>query len=141
MVLRTVNYLLDTDISSYIIKHKPPQVKHQFDRLLPNEMAISAITQAELLYGLKKLPSEHVLQSKVKQYLQLMHVLDWSADASPFYADIHDYLRTSGQLIGEMDMLIASHALAINAKLVTNNVKHYQRIVDGGFDLQLDNWA
>ncbi len=137
---KSVQYLIDTDISSYIIKHKPTQVKAKFDTLMPNSLAISAITQAELLYGLKKLPANHQLHEQVKRYLLLIPVLDWIANASAYYADIHHHLRTTGQPIGEMDMMIASHALAIDAILVTNNSKHYRRIVDMNIGLQIENW-
>ncbi len=137
---KSVQYLIDTDISSYIIKHKPTQVKAKFDSLTLNSLAISAITQAELLYGLKKLPENHQLHEQVQRYLLLIPVLDWTANAGAYYADIHHHLRSTGQTIGEMDMMIASHALAINAVLVTNNNKHYQRIVDMDIGLQIENW-
>ena len=64
-------------------------------------------------------------------------MLAWTADAADYYADIRHQLTTQGNVIGEMDMMIASHALAIGAILITNNVKHFNRI---DAPLAMENW-
>ena len=61
----------------------------------------------------------------------------WDAEAADFYADIRHQLVTTGQAIGEMDMMIAAHSLAARAVLVTNNERHYKRIAG----LVMANWA
>jgi tRNA(fMet)-specific endonuclease VapC len=62
----------------------------------------------------------------------------WDAEAAGFYADIRHQLVTSGQQIGELDMMIAAHAIALGAVLVTNNTRHYGRI---DAPLILENWS
>ena len=64
----------------------------------------------------------------VRQFLKIVRVLAWDADAADYYADIRHQLSTTGRPIGEMDMMIAAHALAIGAVLVTNNTRHFDRI-------------
>ncbi len=96
------------------------------------------MTRAELMYGLKRLPPKHRLQVGVRQFFKIARVLAWDADAADWYADIRHQLTTSGQTIGEMDMMIAAHALSIGAVLVTNNTRHFARIAA---PLALANWS
>jgi tRNA(fMet)-specific endonuclease VapC len=91
-------------------------------------VCVSVMTRAELLYGLKRLPAGHRLQLGVRQFLRLVRVLPWDSDAADYYADIRYQLVTSGQPIGELDMMIAAHSLSAGAVLVTNNTRHYARI-------------
>ncbi len=64
-------------------------------------------------------------------------MLPWDAVAADFHAEIKFQLKTSGTLIGEMDMLIAAHAIAADAVLVTNNSRHFKRIK---LPLMMQNW-
>ncbi len=131
-------HLLDTDTASYLIRGKAPAIEAKLLALLPSMVAISVMTRAELLYGLKRLPPGHGLQRTVHQFLKLVRTLPWDSDAAGWYADIRHQLVSSGQPIGEMDMMIAAQALASGAVLVTNNSRHYARIQA---PLILANWA
>jgi tRNA(fMet)-specific endonuclease VapC len=133
-----VLYLLDTDIASYIIKSKSAAIGRRLTAIPPAQLAISAVTRAELMYGLKRLPANHPLQATVGQFLRIIRVLAWEPEAADRYAEIRHQLVTTGQPIGEMDMMIAAHALALGATLVTNNMRHYERI-EG--PLLLENWT
>lgn len=131
-------HMLDTDICSYLIRRHSRRIEERFADLQPEEICISAIVRAELLFGLKRLPETHRLQLSVRRFLRLTRVLPWGEEAADYYADIRHQLVTSGKPIGELDMMIAAHALAAGAVLVTNNVRHYQRIAQ---PLTLENWA
>jgi tRNA(fMet)-specific endonuclease VapC len=133
-----VLYLLDTDIASYIIKSKSATIEQKLVTIPPSQLAISAITQAELMYGLKRLPANDPLQTTVREFLRIIRALAWEPDAADCYAEIRHHLVATGQPIGEMDMMIAAHALALNATLVTNNIRRYQRIPGA---LLLENWT
>jgi tRNA(fMet)-specific endonuclease VapC len=61
-----------------------------------------------------------------------------SSEAADFYAEVRHQLMTTGQPIGELDMMIAAHSLAAAAVLVINNIRHYQRIPG---PLILQNWS
>ena len=131
-------YILDTDIASYAIKGRSPGIEAKLSALDPSRVCVSVITCAELLYGLKRLPSAHKLHVAVRQFLKIVRVLPWDEDAAHFYAAIRHQLVTTGQPIGELDMMIAAHALAASAVLVTNNMRHYDRI---SVPLILQNWG
>jgi len=131
-------HMLDTNIVSYIIKGHAPNVEKELSNIPPEMACISVITRAELLYGLKKLPEPHRLHIAVRQFLKIIRVLSWDSDAATFYADIRHQLTTDGQCIGEMDMMIAAHSLSASAILVTNNVRHFNRIK---LPLILKNWV
>jgi tRNA(fMet)-specific endonuclease VapC len=130
-------HLLDTDTASFVIKGRSPEVEAQLAAIPPDRVCVSAVTRAELMYGLKRLPPSHRLQVGVRQFFRIVRVLAWDADAADWYADIRHQLTTTGQPIGEMDMMIAAHALSIGAILVTNNTRHFGRIAA---PLALANW-
>ena len=90
------------------------------------------------MYGLARLPKAHQLHVGVRAFLRMVRALPWDGEAADRYAAIRHDLTRTGHPIGELDMMIAAHALAANAVLVTNNVKHYQQIEA---PLQLANWA
>lgn len=121
-------HLLDTDTASYIVKERSAASRRRLDALDPNEVAISAVTQAELLYGLQRLPPTHRLHLVVRAFLDAIQVLAWPAAAAEHYAQIRHQLTREGQPIGELDMMIAAQALALRATLVTNNTRHFARI-------------
>jgi tRNA(fMet)-specific endonuclease VapC len=130
--------MLDTDIASYIIKRRSPAIQAKLSEIPPSHVCISVVTRAELLYGLKRLPPAHRLHLAVKRFLRQVQTLSWDAEAADYYADICHQLVSSGQPIGELDMMIAAHSLSANAVLVTNNTRHYKRIEA---PLTLVNWA
>lgn len=131
-------HMLDTDVSSYIIKeHRHEPLLHKLSAVAPGQLCVSAITRAELLYGLKKLSATHELHLGVPRFLRRVRVLAWEAESAEFYAQIRHDLTSTGQLIGELDMLIAAHAIAADAVLVTNNVRHFRRIK---LPLMMENW-
>src|ERR1700687_4556451 len=131
-------HMLDTDIASYIIKKRSPEIEAKLLAIEPSMVCVSVITRAELLYGLKRLAPDHRLHLGVRQFLKIVRVLSWDADAADFYAEIRYRLVTTGQLIGELDMMIAAHSLAAAAVLVTDNTRHYERISS---PLILENWS
>lgn len=131
-------YLLDTDTASFIIKRRIPDVLERLAAVPPDRVAVSAVTRAEMMHGLKALPPEHRLQLGVRQFLKIVRVLAWDGEAADYYAEIRHQLAGAGRVIGEMDMMIAAHALAAGAVLVTNNVRHFERIA---LPLLLENWT
>ena len=78
------------------------------------------------------------LHLAVRQFLKIVRIVPWDTDAADWYAEIRHQLVSTGQPIGEMDMMIAAHALSAGAVLVTNNSRHYARIEA---PLILENWA
>lgn len=130
-------YMLDTDISSYIIRNRPETVRARFSKLESGQLCLSAITHAELLYGVKSAGSGKAIGREVEDFVRRLDVLEWGSAAAEHYADIRVKLETAGTPIGNMDLMIAAHAKSIGAVLVTNNKKHFRRV--GG--LSVENWT
>ena len=129
-------YMLDTDISSYIIRKRPESVRARFREVEGEQLCISVVSEAELLYGVKAKGSPRALAATVADFLRRLTVLDWSRAAAQHYADIRANLDSAGTPIGNMDLLIAAHARSAGAVLVTNDQKHFLRVPG----LKVENW-
>ena len=137
MSLPSPTYMLDTDIAVYSIRRRSPSVEERLIRIPIEQICISAITHAELRFGLTKLPSAHPIQHRTQALLASIPTLPWGAAAAEHFAAIRSRLQQIGTPIGVLDMMIAGHAIAAGAILVTNNVRHFERI---GPPLVLENW-
>jgi tRNA(fMet)-specific endonuclease VapC len=118
--------MLDTDISSYIIKRRPPSLAERFEEHAP-ELCVSAITAAELRFGAEKV-NRPKLTKLVEEFLSRLQILDWTVEVTFHYARARAALESAGTPIGNMDLLIAAHALCEGSTVVTNNVKHFQPV-------------
>jgi tRNA(fMet)-specific endonuclease VapC len=119
-------FMLDTDISSYIIKRRPATLVEKFEKH-SETLNVSAITAAELRFGAEK-AGRSQLAELVEAYLDRLAILDWTDEVTPHYARIRSKLGLSGKPIGNMDLLIASHAVSQGMTVVTNNVKHFSNV-------------
>jgi len=129
--------MLDTNICIYIIKNRPSSVKERFYAFHIGELSISTITVSELMYGVYK--SEFIEKNlkAIESFLMPFDIVDYDYKASMEYGKIRASLEKQGKIIGNMDMQIAGHALALDLQLVTNNTEEFER-VEG---LRLDNWV
>lgn len=132
-----MNFWLDTNICIYIIKKKPRQVRDKFQTLSLGEMGVSSITVAELEYGVYKSQQPDKNKLALEQFLLPLEIIPFDEKSTTIYGKIRTRLEKQGQVIGSMDMLIASQALALNLVLVTNNVKEFARIPE----LIIENWT
>lgn len=133
-----IRYLLDTDITSYFLKNLAPALIARVRAALrANQVAISAVTRAELRYGQALLPPDAKRRSTlIDTCLAVMPVLDWGVRAADSYGTFAADLRRRGLPIGCMDTKIAAHALAEGLILVTNNTGDFGRVRG----LRLENW-
>jgi len=116
-----VRYLLDTNTVSYIIKGNRPRVRERLLRVPMAEVGISVITEAELLFGLARRPDATKLKTVVEEFLLRVEVLPWGSEAAQQYARIRATLESGGEPIGNLDLMIASHALALDLVLVSSD--------------------
>ena len=128
--------MLDTDICSYIIKERPLQVLDHFRQVEMEQLCISSITYAELIYGVERSSSKKVNRAVIDSFVQHLDIVSWDEGAAEHYGNIRAYLQAEGQLIGSMDMMIAAHARSEGMTLVTNNDKHFRRVPK----LSVENW-
>ena len=132
-----MSYMLDTDTCIYIIKENPPTVINALKSHAINDICISAITLAELNYGVEKSRLVEKNRMALLNFLAPFEILPFTSSASVSYGKIRAFLEKNGQTIGPYDMLIAAHALSESMSLVTNNTKEFMRIPD----LSIFNWT
>lgn len=129
-------YILDTDICSYILKQKPISVLEKFKQVGTEKICVSVITYSELMFGAEKTKSQKINKEVIDHFVSLISILDWDVQAAIEYGITRTMLETRGLPIGNMDLMIASHAKSKNLILVTNNNKHFSK-VEG---LIIENW-
>ena len=130
-------YMLDTDISSYIMKRSYDVGLQRLQTVAVSDVCISAITKSELMYGVEVSPRRQKDQVALDEYLRYFAVLDFPATAALDYARIRADLKLRGKMIGSNDLLIAAHACCLGLTLVTNNTKEFGRVQG----LKIENWA
>ena len=130
-----MRYLLDTNILSDVIKNPQGLVANRMIVLDYDDLFTSIIVASEMRYGVEKKGSA-VLAERVDLLLQTIQVASLDVDADRYYGIIRLHLERQGKIIGANDLLIAAHALSMDAVLVTDNIREFERI-DG---LKIDNW-
>jgi len=130
-------FLLDTNICIYIRQKRPEEVLRRFRSLRPGEAALSVITYGELVFGASK--SKHRVEAleRLNELIQWLPALPLPESAGHTYGTIRAELASRGEMIGNNDLWIASHAVAAGLTLVTNNEKEFCRVRG----LRLQNWA
>ncbi len=116
-----VRYLLDTNTVSYIIKGIFPHVRGRLLKVPISEVGISVITEAELRFGIARLPRATKLAIVVEEFLMRVEVLPWDSLAARHYARLRAVLEEHGEPMGNLDLMIAAEALAVGAILVSND--------------------
>ena len=129
-------YMLDTDISSYIMKRSHDAVLKRLQKVPIGVVCISVITKSELLFGVQVSPRRQQDRDALDQYLRHVEVLDFPGEAAIHYAQIRAVLKSRGTMIGANDLFIAAHARALDLTLVTNNTEEFGRVSD----LKIENW-
>ena len=129
-------WMLDTDTCSYVLREHPQQVLECLNTAPREEVALSTIVCAELRYGAARLKSKK-LAAVIEDWLALFVILPWDDDASQVYARIRAAVESKGRPIGNLDLLIAAHAIAREAVLVTNNTRHFAQVPG----LRIENWV
>jgi tRNA(fMet)-specific endonuclease VapC len=131
-----VRYLLDTNIASYVIKGNVPNVRERLVNVPMSEVGISAITEAELRFGVAKKPEAARLGIAVEEFLLRVETLAWDSKAAKSYAKLRMDIERAGEPMGNLDMMIAAHVLAAEAVLVTHD-----RVFHRVKQLKIEDWT
>lgn len=131
-----MKYMLDTNICIALIRQKPQSVIEHLVACKPGDVAISAITVAELMHGAHKSNQTKKNLAALEQLLLPLELVDFDQRASAVYGTIRATLDRQGNIIGSMDMLIGAHALSLGLVLVTNNTREFERIER----LNIEDW-
>jgi tRNA(fMet)-specific endonuclease VapC len=127
-------FMLDTNMVSHFIKGSK-SVRDKVISVPMSELTISAITEGELLFGLAKNPDAKQLSMIVHEFLIRVDVLPWDSAVADCYGILRADLQRKGRVLGNLDMLIAAHALSLDIVLITNDRAFSQ--VD---DLKIEDW-
>jgi tRNA(fMet)-specific endonuclease VapC len=131
-------YMLDTNTVSYLVHKRSAKLHARLGALEDKEHpCISAITEGEMLFGIAIKPDAHRVAYAVHYTLAGLNVLPWTSDAAASYAALRAENRKLGLAVGNLDFLIAAHAIAVGAVLVTNDGALLK--LTGG--LVTENWA
>lgn len=128
-------YALDTNTVSQLLKQHP-QVTRRVVSVPMAALCISAITEGELIFGLARRPDAKRLHNIVQEFLRRVDVLPWDRAIAARYGVMRAELQNRGKALGTLDMLIAAHAIGIDAVLVTNDKAFRQ--VNG---LVVEDWS
>jgi len=131
-----IRYMLDTDTCISLLKARPEKISRRLSRLPVEDVGISSVVAAELWYGVALSEKKKHNEAVLRDFLDFIKVMDWPGGACPLYGRIRAHLKKKGTPIGAMDLLIASHAAFLNAVLVTNNSREFDRVPD----LKVENW-
>lgn len=130
-------YMLDTNICIYLMKHHPPEVARRFAQCFVGDVVISAITLAELEFGVAATGEEDRQrnQDALAAFLKEVPAAPFDAQAAKIYGPAR--LLTRDRKRDALDKLIAAHAMALDVTLVTNNPSDFGAYAD----LRLENWV
>lgn len=130
-----IHCLLDTNTASYIIKGNLPRVRERLLRVPMAEVGISAVTEAELRFGVARRPEANRLKNAVEEFLLRVEILPWDSEAAMRYSEIRAALESEGQPMGNLDLMIAAQALAAGAVLVSSD-----RVFSRVKGLRVEDW-
>jgi tRNA(fMet)-specific endonuclease VapC len=132
----TLRYMLDTNIVSHIMQGRDGELLARLSQVAIGQVVISSVTLAELEYGLHRKGQPARLKNALHQVLLRMDVLPWDEDVARCYGALCSKLETQGINLSDLDMMIAAHAQAVKATLVSRN-KAFGLIAE---DLKLEVW-
>lgn len=129
-------YMLDTNICIYLMKHQPPQARARFAECFVGDVVISAITLAELEFGVARSGQAQAHnQALLDSLLEDILVAPFEALAARAYGPLRAADRDRNK--DALDKLIAAHALALDVTLVTNNEADFRQFTG----LNVENWV
>ena len=130
-------YMLDTNIFIYLMKHQPPKVRERFAQCFVGDVVISAATLAELEFGIacSSTEAQETNRAALESLLEDIMVAPFDAQAAKAYGPIRAAYKDRNR--DALDKLIASHALALEVTLVTNNEANFVNYAG----LRVENWV
>lgn len=132
-------FMLDTDTCILLMRGESPMLAVKVQSIPLQQQVMSVVTFAELTYGVQASASAKRKHNQAVLDSLALHlaVLDWPQEAAQHFAEIRVDLKRRGAQLGAADLMIAAHARAMGAFVVTNNVKDFGRVKG----LQVENWT
>lgn len=130
-------YLIDTCICVSMLRGASSEIPKRFRAAMSKGVAVSSITAAELQYGLAKSDGRESNRRGLENLFASVQIVPFGVHAAEAYGIVRNYLERRGTIIGPYDLMIASHAIAEHAVLVTNNMREFRRVPT----LELEDWT
>lgn len=131
-----MKYLLDTNVCIDYLTGRYPSVLERIRRASPDDLCLSSVVVSELRYGAERSQKRAENHARLDALLQEIPGLDFDQEAAAVYGRVRARLEEQGRPIGPYDMMIASHALARELIVVTDNVQEFERVAG----LRIENW-
>ena len=131
-----LRYMLDTSTCIHVMKHRTPRLNERFNRLAVH-LCISAVTLAELLYGVEKSQRRSENLAILEEFAGRLTTLPFPPQAATHYGRVRAALERRGTPVGTHDLLIGAHALSQDVTLVTNNRREFDRMPG----LRVESWS
>lgn len=134
-----MRYLLDTNNVIYTIKRRPPQVAEKFAERQAGELCLSSFSLplSGLLFGVAKSQWPAKAQEAISAIGEALEIVAFDEAAAQAYGPLRAELERQGRSIGALDTLIAAHALALDATLVTHKMSEFSRVPG----LRVEDWC
>ena len=132
-----MRYMFDTNMVSFAMRARPAALMERIRAVRPGDTCISAVTHAELCFGAARSPARPKYEALIATFVSRVAVVPFDDAAARHYGEVRATLEASGTPIGDLDLLIAAHALARGCVLVTNNLAEFRR-VNG---LAVEDWS
>lgn len=116
-----IRHMLDTSVASHVIRGDDSVIRQRLQALPMEAVVISAVTKGEMIYGLARRGWPQALGERVRQFLLRVDVLPWDDGVAQVYGDFRAACEARGVTLSSLDMMIAAHALAAGATLVTRD--------------------
>lgn len=129
--------MLDTNICIYLINERPASVLQRFAAHPVGDIGVSAITLAELEYGVSKSSRPAKNREALDQFVSPLEVAPFDRPATTVYGRLRAALEKKGSPIGSLDLLIAAHAVSLDVRLITHNVREFGKVPG----LRIDDWG
>jgi len=121
-VISSALYLLDTNMVSYFVTGRSASVRRAYFEHEPHStIAISAVTEAEIWFGLERKPEAVRLRATFEEFFSAIPVLAWNSDVAKVCGRLRARMNAAGKSLAEMDLLIVAHAVAAGATLVSHD--------------------
>lgn len=127
-------HMLDTNIVSHLVRQHP-EVVNRYSQITPEKMCISSVTEAELLYGVAK-KQNNKLHETIMEFLKTITICAWDSEAAATYGELRAAMEKKGKVMGDLDQLIAAHAISRGTTIVTND-----RAFGLVQDLTVEDWT
>lgn len=128
-------YMLDTNTVSHFLKQHSDVTRQVIAKPMAS-LCISSVTKGELLFGLAKRPEARNLHQVVREFLRRVDALPWDSTTAENYGTVRAELARKGTPLGSLDMLIAAHAMSVDAVLVTSD-QAFQQVAG----LVVEDWT